>query len=256
MLVTTAFILFTALLASADTSSSPRPIDQPAGVAKVTSTEAKIQGKLSSYPRGGYYGCSPRQEKELSRAIKEVQGYARSAYKDLKINPTGSPLYTRWFGSYQPSVYRSVLKSSTQLRTLPQGWRYECRQTCTPDKHSKRLAWINTKWPGLINLCPDFWDTTAQHSNLRAFTIIQEGTRFKEVSGTHKMEYGYHNSTELAKENPFAAGNNADNHAYFLLGAWSKKLEKGNPVIRWFDKLQAKNPKLRQAKAQPSKPKN
>ncbi|EUC59250.1 peptidyl-lys metalloendopeptidase, partial [Rhizoctonia solani AG-3 Rhs1AP] len=244
MFITAAFVLFTALLASADSAPPSMPINGPAGIDHVPAAKGKhfslekahVSPKtspLSKRARASYYDCSPGQKQQIISAVEEAQKYATAAYRHLKSNRNNSTLYTEWFGEYDHKSYNSVLKSSSKLRKLPQSWKYLCQRDCPEDRDSrqridskKRIAWVNKKLPGTFNICPAFWKLPpVKNSNLKAFNIIQEGTHFREVLGTVNYEYSYSDCLELAAQ-PDRARMNGPNYAYFILGAWGKELQK------------------------------
>jgi sarcosine oxidase delta subunit len=49
-------------------------------------------------------------------AISAAQSYARESYAYLRLNPSGSALYRRWFGAFGTGRYNKVLKSFSVSR--------------------------------------------------------------------------------------------------------------------------------------------
>ncbi|CAE6437764.1 unnamed protein product [Rhizoctonia solani] len=241
MFITAAFVLFTALLASADSAPPSMPINGPAGIVHVTGAEGKHSSfektKVSSKAvspsmRLSYHACKGEEQKQIARAVKEAQKYAKAAYQHLKSNPNGSELLHHWFGGFDPERYQSILKSSSTLRKLPQTWEYQCVHFCPTVGNNTRYAWANTERPGTFNICPAFWELPpAKNSNLKAFNIIQEGTHFREVLGIENHVYGYSNSLKLVTS-PEMARTNGPNHAYFFLAAWGEEV-KNNLKSAW-----------------------
>ncbi|KDN46888.1 hypothetical protein RSAG8_03965, partial [Rhizoctonia solani AG-8 WAC10335] len=118
MLVTAAFVLFTALLASADGSRTAGVTDVGAsgveiqagyGKRMLSKTAKALSGALPSRKTPRYAGCSAEQQKEIVTAVKGARGYASAASTHLKSNPQGSTLYTRWFGTFDQSLYNVIL---------------------------------------------------------------------------------------------------------------------------------------------------
>ncbi|EUC59265.1 peptidyl-lys metalloendopeptidase [Rhizoctonia solani AG-3 Rhs1AP] len=159
-----------------------------------------------------YVHCDANQIIQIVQAFKIAQKYADSSYNHLKSNPSGSDLYTKWFGSFDTDRYNRVLKSFNRLRVYPSQFTYKC--TCTKQKV---ISKVKQHEYGIVNLCPNFWILNVDGIYSRAFSIIREGTRFSKVLGTHNHNLTYAGSMTLAVKSPTKAIYNANNHAYFSL---------------------------------------
>ncbi|CAE6527834.1 unnamed protein product [Rhizoctonia solani] len=226
MLVTAAFVLFTALLASADGSLSLKPVGRTAGVTDIGASGGKrmlsktakaLSGALPSRKTPRYAGCSAEQQKKIVTAVKGAQGYASAASTHLKSNSQGSTLYTRWFGTFDQSLYNVILGGFDRFFKQSNKWTYDC--TCT---NSELFVKVSTNRPGIV-------DPPAPGHDFRAFAIIREGVRFNEVFGAINHILGLQPSLALAKENNGRAAYNADNNAYFALEAYEALAGTSNP---------------------------
>ncbi|KDN46872.1 hypothetical protein RSAG8_03949, partial [Rhizoctonia solani AG-8 WAC10335] len=234
MFVTTALVLFTAFLASADGSPSLNSVAQPTKNTDAGASKSNIQagyGKFSIFknvkvPTGAFWrsnglrysACSLQQKRTIASAVKKAQGYVRAASEHLESHPDGSPLYARWFGSFDEDIYSRLNTSISQIGELGAGWEYTCDKVCLG-----HLAWVNVDQPGIFNICPEFWKAFLKESDLLAALIIEEGTRFKDVLGTNNGTHGFTQSARLARLNPDRASENAQNHRWFYIDAWKMK---------------------------------
>ncbi|CAE6468571.1 unnamed protein product [Rhizoctonia solani] len=234
MLVSAAFILFTALLASAD-HGLPHNFAIPSikstltdTHAKVAATKDKLQGPSSfkntavpwgaspSSRHGKYPSCSADQQIQIAKAISVAQRYVHSSVTYLKKwKLSGSPLYTRWFGAFDKNRRGLTVLSFSRLRTSLDKWTYEC--TCTD---SKLVVQAHTGQYGIIKVCPGFWSAPAAGDKSAAFAIIREGTRFEQVLGTFNVAHGRSESLAIAMNKPDSAVYSANNHAYFSVDAY------------------------------------
>ncbi|CAE7088864.1 unnamed protein product [Rhizoctonia solani] len=158
------------------------------------------------------------------------------SYNHLKSNPSGSKLYTRWFGTFRHDLYAVVLErfsvsyissyrkyiaqgpAKQRLREEPATWEYHC------DCFGRDvLASTDSREPGLIKPCPAFWQAPATGIGSKAAVIIQEGTRWDYRSGTLNFARGEQKSLALAGANPFKAAYNSDSYAYFAIDAYKEK---------------------------------
>ncbi|CAE6505460.1 unnamed protein product [Rhizoctonia solani] len=153
--------------------------------------------------RINHVGCTPNQKIEIDRVVLLAQSYARSSYDHLESNPTGSALYTRWFGKFDQDAYKVILERFKRLSELPTTWRYGC--TCS---RSGILFWPDAQSPRKIEICPSFWSATGVEPKVIA--LIREGTRFGPEFGTSNKVLGRFNCELLAKTKPKKAVNNAE----------------------------------------------
>ncbi|CAE6469544.1 unnamed protein product [Rhizoctonia solani] len=174
---------------------------------------APTMSRLSQYT--SFSGCTATRQRQIASAISSAQNYAMSSYNHLTSNPSGSALYTRWFGTFLSSRYELVLDSFSRLRTYPSGWTYDCN-TCT---ESDAYAYVYPTRYGTVYLCQYFWSAPSTGAASKADTIIHEGTHFPPVLGTEDYAYGQSNCLSLARSNPTNAVYNADNHAFFAVNA-------------------------------------
>ncbi|CAE6361584.1 unnamed protein product [Rhizoctonia solani] len=164
-----------------------------------------------------YIDCVPKQQLKLLEALNKVKQYASSSHNHLKSNPSGSTLYTKWFGQFSPERYARVLTSFDRLRTYPDKWAYSCNLCTTRPV----LAKVDESKIGIIDLCLPFWIkwTAVEGFGSRAYSIIREGTRVKQVLGTGDRRLSQEASEILAAQNPTEAVECADNHASFAVEA-------------------------------------
>ncbi|KEP51509.1 peptidyl-lys metalloendopeptidase [Rhizoctonia solani 123E] len=220
------FMMFTPLLASAKVllalNLTIPSVDRPALKHRiqmekpVSLKNAVVPPSVSLSSEGvKYSSCSPGQQAEIRKAIRVAQACAKSSFIHLKSNPSGSTLYTRWFGTFDKNLRGVTLLSFSRLRTYPGTWTYDC--ACTD---SELIAQVNPKQYGIVDVCPRFWRAPMGGAKSAAFAIIREGTRFKQVIGSYDHALGQSDSLTLAKSNAREAAFNADNHAYFSMGAY------------------------------------
>ncbi|CAE6379643.1 unnamed protein product [Rhizoctonia solani] len=196
--------------------------------AEIITAKIRVQGKLasskntvvtSSMSRLSQYtsfsGCSATRQRQIAGAISSAQSYSTNSHNHLISNPSGSTLYTRWFGIFSSDNYNLVLDSFSRLRTYPSGWIYDCNTCTEPDAY----AYVYPRLYGNVYLCPYFWTAPATGPASKADTIIHEGTHFPQVIGTEDYAYGESDSLSLARSNPTNAVYNADNHAFFAANA-------------------------------------
>ncbi|EUC59245.1 2OG-Fe(II) oxygenase family protein [Rhizoctonia solani AG-3 Rhs1AP] len=214
-------VLLTALLVSADRSLSPMLGIPPnnSSFINVTVAEAQIQHVFTENAvdhssghflskRARYIDCAPNQQVKLLEALRKVKQYASSSHNHLKSNPAGSTLYTKWFGQFSPERYARVLTTFDRLRTYPDKWAYSCNLCTTPSV----LAKVDESKIGIIDLCPRFWikSTVVEGIKSRAYSIIREGTRVKQVLGAGNRRLSQETSEILATQNPTEAVESAE----------------------------------------------
>ncbi|CAE6464853.1 unnamed protein product [Rhizoctonia solani] len=192
--------------------------------AEVDRAEVTIQGTLVSTKKDGislmkkrasYNRCSVRQQVEVTSAISAAQSYARESHAYLKLNPSGSVRYTRWFGTFGTGRYNKVLTSFSSLITSLDHWVYDC-DTCSDPR---LYAYVYPDKYGVVYLCGHFWNAPATGVGSKADTIIHEGTHFTKILGTRDYAYGQYECLDLAQSSPINAVYNADNHAFFSVNA-------------------------------------
>ncbi|KAF8686274.1 Lysine-specific metallo-endopeptidase [Rhizoctonia solani] len=183
--------------------------------AKIVTAEVTILGKLASIKhdvpslmnkRASYTGCSIQQQAEITSAIYFAQSYARESHTHLKLNPSGSARYTRWFGTFGNGRYNKVLGSFSRLLTSPNNWTYDCATCSDP----RLYAYVYPNKYGVVYLCEYFWNAPATGPGSKADTIIHEGTHFSKILGTRDYAYGQHESLDLAQSSPINAVYNAE----------------------------------------------
>ncbi|KDN46895.1 hypothetical protein RSAG8_03972, partial [Rhizoctonia solani AG-8 WAC10335] len=118
MLVAATFVLFTALLVSADGSPPLKLVTRSAkitdgGKRMISKGEKVLSNAFRSTKPLEYADCSAEQEKEIASAVKEAQAYASAAHQYLRSNPKGTILYTQWFGTFESAIYDKVIKSAS-----------------------------------------------------------------------------------------------------------------------------------------------
>lgn len=160
---------------------------------------------------GGYTSCSNSQKTSLATAHANAGTISTKAYNHLVTYPSGSTLYTTWFGSYTSSRFSTVKSHYTSLKSTfaSKTFTFDC--SCTDNAY----AYVYPTQPYKVYLCKAFWSAPAMGRDSKAGTLVHETSHFNVVAATQDYVYGATAAKNLAKTNPTKAIKNADNHEYF-----------------------------------------
>jgi peptidyl-Lys metalloendopeptidase len=160
---------------------------------------------------GGYTSCSNSQKTALQTAHANAGTMCTKSYNHLVSYPTGSTLYTTWFGKYTSSRFSTVKKHFTSLKSTfaSKTFTFDC--SCTESAY----AYVYPSQPYKIYLCQAFWSAPATGRDSKAGTLVHETSHFTVVAATQDYVYGATGAKNLARTNPAKAIKNADNHEYF-----------------------------------------
>jgi peptidyl-Lys metalloendopeptidase len=160
---------------------------------------------------GGYTSCTSSQKTALSTALTNAGTIATKAYNHLVAYPSGSTLYTTWFGTYLSSRFSTVKTHYTNLKSTfaSKTFTFDC--SCTDSAY----AYVYPTQPYKVYLCKAYWSAPAMGRDSKAGTLVHETSHFNVVAGTQDYVYGATGAKNLAKSTPSKAIMNADNHEYF-----------------------------------------
>ena len=160
---------------------------------------------------GGYTGCTTSQMSSLQTAHNNAITYSGKAKQHLAANPTGSSLYTYWFGTYLKKRFSTVSSHYNAINSAfaTKSVTYDC--TCTEDYY----AYVYPRNPYKIYVCNVFWQAPATGRDSKMGTLIHEMSHFRVVASTDDYVYGATGAHNLALTSPAKAIDNADNHEYF-----------------------------------------
>lgn len=165
-----------------------------------------IDAKIS-----GYSKCTTSQQTALTTAHNNAITLTSKAISHLTKNPSGSVLYTTWFGAYNSSRFATVKDHYTKANDafVNKSVVYDCG--CKDSAY----AYVYPTQPYKIYVCKAFWSATALGRDSKAGTLVHEMTHFNVVGSTQDHIYGETGAKNLAKTDPAKAIFNADNHEYF-----------------------------------------
>ncbi len=165
----------------------------------------------SLFKIGGYTKCTTAQQSTLVTAHNNAISIATKAKNHLAANPSGSTLYTYWFGTYQSSRFNTVV---THYNSIIDAF---TNKSVTYDCSCKKsyYAYVYPTQPYKIYVCKAFWSAPALGTDCKAGTLVHEMTHFNVTCGTDDYVYGSSGAHNLAVSNPSQAIDNADNHEYF-----------------------------------------
>jgi hypothetical protein len=153
--------------------------------------------------------CRADQGPVVVAAYREAEQRVDEAIRFLNANPA-HPHVREWFGTAPVETIRGVLKVS--LFRLQEGRRPEVE--CLSEKACAGGFFATARpSPERIGVCPRFFGREGQVDR-RFGILLHEVTHL--AAGTEDRAYGPRASRELARRDPRAAANNADNYEYFV----------------------------------------
>ncbi len=162
-------------------------------------------------PEFGYSGCTTSQRSSLSTASSYGRSLAAKSYNQLAgTSGSSNSLYKTWFGTYTSSRYSTVKNGYYNIYyAFGRTWNYTCT-SC----QSGVIAYVYPSRTYYVWICPSFFNYNATS---RGSFLLHEASHWTAILGTDDYTYGYTNCLNLAKTNPSAAVDNADNYRYFSL---------------------------------------
>jgi peptidyl-Lys metalloendopeptidase len=158
-----------------------------------------------------YESCATDQQATLQTAHSNATMISGLAVDHLAANPSGSSLYTTWFGAYTSTRFNIVSNNYDAIydafQNAPVTYNCKCRR--------RVFAYVYPSQPYRIYLCRVFWQVSPLGRDSQAGTLVHEMSHFYVVASTDDYVYGASGAMDLAITNPDQAIDNADNHEYF-----------------------------------------
>lgn len=160
---------------------------------------------------GGYTKCTTSQQSSMQTAHNNAVSISSKAKQHLAANPSGSTLYTYWFGTYTSSRFSTVVSHYNSIYDafVNKSVVYDCG--CKKNYY----AYVYPSQPYKIYVCRAFWAAPNLGRDSRAGTLVHEMSHFNVTAATDDWVYGASGAHSLALSNPTKAIDNADNHEYF-----------------------------------------
>jgi peptidyl-Lys metalloendopeptidase len=160
---------------------------------------------------GGYTKCTTTQQATMVTAHNNAISITGKAKSHLAANPSGSTLYTRWFGTYTSGRFSLVSDHYLKINDafVNKSVTYDCG--CKKPYY----AYVYPSQPYKIYVCKVFWTAPALGVDSKAGTLVHEMSHFYVTASTDDYVYGQAGALNLALTNPTNAVDNADNHEYF-----------------------------------------
>lgn len=168
----------------------------------------EIQGVTSSVT---FNKCTVAQQDTVLQGLDAAATMATGAANYLGQNPSATPRYTTWFGTYSSGGWNTAKSHFTNIKSTLD------TQTMSFDCGCKKryYAYVYPNQPYNIYLCSVFWNAPLTGTDSKGGTIIHETSHFTVVAGTDDYAYGQTNAKALANSDPSKALFNADSHEYF-----------------------------------------
>jgi peptidyl-Lys metalloendopeptidase len=158
-----------------------------------------------------YESCTTDQQATLQTAHSNATMISGLSVDHLAANPSGSTLYTTWFGTYTSTRFNIVSDNYDAIydafQNAPVTYNCKCRR--------RVFAYVYPSQPYRIYLCRVFWDVSPLGRDSQAGTLVHEMSHFYVVASTDDYVYGESGAKSLAITNPDQAIANADNYEYF-----------------------------------------
>jgi len=158
--------------------------------------------------------CTPGQMNVINAALPEARRIELTAKNALHNTPANlrpqAQRYREWFGAYDSSRY-SIMTG--HFDRLSDALATERIYAGCVDQNI--FAKVNPSQPYTIYFGNLFWSAPLNGTDSKAGTFVHEMSHFTIIAGTHDHVYGQPKARYLARIDPNAAIDNADNHEYF-----------------------------------------
>lgn len=177
---------------------------------------AKVDGRPSTQarppPSGGPYDrCDATQISLIQQAVSTAGSMSSGAATYLGGNPSATPRYTTWFGTFSTSGWNTVSSHFQAIRNAVNAGSLTFDCGCKKNYY----AYVYSNQPYRIYLCNVFWSAPMSGTDSKGGTLVHETSHFTVVAGTNDYAYGQTACKSLAISSPTNARNNADSHEYF-----------------------------------------
>lgn len=157
-----------------------------------------------------FESCGANQQLQLHKAMADSQDYVNKALTYLNSPDSNTPWYRTWFGTWDSNRQDLVRKTFNQiLSSEKSGYTYDC--SCI----NKSLdAYIPTKAPKTITLCPGFWDAGIKNPNHKAGILLRvHAARYlqPQIKDTLTQD----DARKVARDNPTLSIKSPFNYEYF-----------------------------------------
>jgi peptidyl-Lys metalloendopeptidase len=127
-----------------------------------------------------------------------------------------APVYVTWFGACDSSRYSTVTSNMNRIESRRStGYQVDCAGSeCKASVYAYVYPTDSTY---TVYVCGAFWSASTNTcvADSKPGTIVHEISHFSNVAGTKDNAYGQSACQNLARTNPAAATQNADNYEYF-----------------------------------------
>ena len=170
-----------------------------------------------------YAGCTPEQSKTISDALGTAKNLTLKAATAIGDTPD----YQRWFGTYSQQNAERVRASLKSIVTALRSGAVtaQCEIIADDGCNAGEYAWVYADEPYLMHLCPAFFTLpplTALRPGARRSdngtlegTIVHEISHFLHVAATEDHCYSRTECSQMARDDPRRAIDNADSYQYF-----------------------------------------
>ncbi|MEJ6401951.1 M35 family metallo-endopeptidase [Yoonia sp. 2307UL14-13] len=165
------------------------------------------------------------------KAEMRVASDALSKAKDLTLKAAATvgdtPQYRRWFGEYSPGHAEEVRAGLKAVVTAIRSGAVtvQCDDTTMDGCEGGTYAWVYPHEHYRLYLCPAFFNlprlielrpgARASENGTREGTIVHELSHFNRVARTEDHCYSRPECSDMAREDPLLAIENADSFQYF-----------------------------------------
>lgn len=177
-------------------------------------TQARIAQKITPTFRA----CNAVQSSDIDAALGVAEAYAANTAGGMRNVPenkrSSSPRYREWFGTYVASRWDKVQRNINQIAAIANRTKMTFDCGCA-EGDDNTIAYVYPSLEYQVFVCPLFWQLGRSGVNSQAGTIIHEISHFQSVARTDDHAYGLTDSRNLARGNPNAAANNAENYQFY-----------------------------------------
>jgi hypothetical protein len=154
--------------------------------------------------------CSQQEAMQIETAFREAAQMVRYAIRALDENPN-LPEFRRWFGAGPVApVRRNLVNIADYLaRQRPQQIACNSPSMCPRGRYAYTM-----NASGAMGFCELFFRARSEGWDSRAGIVVHEVSHA--AARTRDTAYSTRGAAVLAKDDPAAAANNADNYEYFV----------------------------------------
>ncbi|KAI8985009.1 hypothetical protein BD414DRAFT_489993 [Trametes punicea] len=176
--------------------------------------------------------CTDSEVHAVGRALPLAARYVSNALAELDREGPEGVRYRRWFGAPNKQRHATVRSHFEALnRDDLSNYTYVCNPTGCAEYRAE-YAFVDYTAQRVINLCPNFFNTSEEGRDSRPSILIHEATHFYRNGFTSDHAREVAGAERLARSFPHLAISNADNYEYFAADADSSALHQEKPPAR------------------------